>query len=161
VVGAATFLVLAAAATAIGAVTRNADAPNASSASPTEVAALAAARSESLALTTIRYQSADADLARILAGATGQLRSQFEKQKQQLSSTLGPNHSSSTGMILSAGLTSLSGDTATAVVAADATVSGSDLGPSGVVKHYRIVVTLQRQNGRWLASDVSFEGQPQ
>lgn len=159
VVGAAGFLALATAATVIGAVTRN---PGpADSASSTELAVLAAARGESLALTTIRYQSVDADVARVLAGATGALRTQFEQERAKLPATLTPNKSSSTGKVLSAGILSLSGDTAKAVVAVDATVTGTDVGVSGVLKHYRMVVTLQRIDGRWLASNLAFAGQPQ
>jgi Mce-associated membrane protein len=130
-------------------------------ASTTEEAVLASARGEAVALTTIGYKSASADLDRVLAGATGALRTQFEKEKSQLPATLAQTKSSSRGTVLSSALSSLSGTRAQALVAVDATVTGTDTGSSGVLKHYRMVVTLQQINGRWLASDVAFAGQPQ
>jgi Mce-associated membrane protein len=124
-------------------------------------AALAAARGEAVALTTLNYRTASAGLDRILAGATGALRTQFEKEKSQLPATLAQTKSLSRGTVLSSALSSLSGTHAQALVAADATVSGSDTGPSGVLKHYRMVVSLQQVNGTWLADDVAFAGTPQ
>lgn len=131
------------------------------SATPAQEAALAAAREEAVALTTIGYRTADHDLDRVLAGATGTLRTQFEKEKSQLPATLARNKSTSRGTVLSAALSSLTTDTAQALVALDATVSGTDTGSSGVLKHYRMVVSLSRVDGRWLANDVSFAGVPQ
>lgn len=128
---------------------------------PAQQAVLAAARAEGVALTTISYQTARADLARILAGATGSLRAQFAKQQAQLPGVLARTKSVSKGTALSSALTSLGGNDAKALVAVDANVSGTDTGSGGVLKHYRMVVTLQRVNGKWLASDVAFAGQPQ
>src|SRR4051812_6075013 len=51
-------------------------------------AAAAAARAEALNLTTISYQTADADLGRILAGATGKLRSQFAEEQPHFADSL-------------------------------------------------------------------------
>jgi len=133
----------------------NGDAPAA------QQAVLAAARGEAVALTTLGYKTANADLNRILAGATGQLRSQFEKEKGQLPATLAQTKSISRGTVLSSGLISLAGNRAQALASVDATVSGTDTGATGVIKHYRMVVTLQRVGGQWLASDVAFAGAPQ
>jgi Mce-associated membrane protein len=127
----------------------------------TEQQVLASARAEAVALTTIGYRTASADLNRVLAGATGALRTQFEKEKSQLPATLAQTKSSSRGTVLSSALTSLSGSRAQALVAVDATVTGTDTGSTGVLKHYRMVVTLIQTNGHWLASDVAFAGQPQ
>jgi Mce-associated membrane protein len=126
-----------------------------------EQAALSAARGEAVALTTISYKTAAADLNRVLAGATGSLHSQFNKQKGQLPATLAQTKSVSRGTVLSSGLSSLDGSHAQALVALDARVSGTDTGPTGVIKHYRMVVTLQKIGNRWLASDVAFAGAPQ
>jgi Mce-associated membrane protein len=131
------------------------------SADRAQQAVLVAARGEAVALTTIGYRTADRDLGRILAGATGALRTQFEKQRPDLPKTLARNRSDSRGTVLSSALESLQPDRAQALVAVDATVTGSDLGPSGVLKHYRMVMTLQRVDGRWLASNVAFAGEPQ
>lgn len=128
-----------------------------------EQAALQAAQGEALALTTIDYRTANRDLDRILAGATGPLAKQFAAQRAKFPDSLRPTKSVSKGTVLSAALspaaTDLPAGKAQAVVAVDAAVSGS--GSSSVVKHYRMVVSLQRVSGRWLADDVAFSGEPQ
>lgn len=126
-----------------------------------EQAALSVARGEAVALTTISYQTATRDVNRVLAGATGALRTQFASEASQLPSTLATTKSVSSGVVLSAALSSLDGARAQALVAVDATVSGTDTGTSGVLKHYRMVVTLQLVGSKWLASDVAFAGVPQ
>jgi hypothetical protein len=100
-------------------------------------------------------------LDRILAGATGPLRTQFEKEKAQLPATLARTKSVSHGNVLSSGLISLDGARAQALAAVDARVSGTDTGRAGVIKHYRMVITLQQVGSKWLASDVAFAGAPQ
>jgi Mce-associated membrane protein len=124
-----------------------------------QAAALAAARSEAVAMTTIGYQTAASDVNRILAGATGQLRTQFEKERADLPASLAQHKSNSRGNLLSAGLESLTPTNAKALVAVDATVTGSDTGPSGVVTYYRMLMTLENVSGRWLVSNVAFAGQ--
>jgi Mce-associated membrane protein len=130
-------------------------------ATPSQEAALAAANGEAVALTTIGYQTTERDLDRVLAGSTGALHTQFEKEKSQLPATLAKTKSDSRGAVLSSALSSLNGTTAQVLVAVDATVSGTDTGSTGVLKHYRMVITLQKVANRWLASDVAFAGVPQ
>jgi Mce-associated membrane protein len=127
--------------------------------------AAAAARAEALNLTTIRYQTADADLGRILEGATGKLRGQFAQERSQFAATLARDKSRSQGSVLAVGVvtSSTSSGTARVVVAADATVTtaaanGRD---ESVLKHYRMVMRLVKVHGRWLVSDVAFAGEPQ
>jgi len=124
-----------------------------------------AARQEAVNLTTISYTSAAADLDRIVAGATGGLRQQFEGQRAQFPAVLARDKSVSRGRVLSAGLISLSddNDTARVAVATDATVSttGGGVTAQSVLKHYRMVMQLQLVGGRWLVSDVAFAGVPQ
>jgi Mce-associated membrane protein len=123
-------------------------------------AVLTAAKGEAVALTSISYQTADRDIDRVLSGATGALRTQFAKQKPTFPSVLAKTKSVSKGTVLSAALSSLDATKAQALVAVDATISGTDTSTSGVLKHYRMVVSLQRINGKWLSNDVAFAGQP-
>jgi Mce-associated membrane protein len=127
--------------------------------------AAAAARAEALNLTTISYQTADADLRRILAGSTGTLRSQFAEQQPRFADSLAGDRSRSRGNVLAVGVVSASATKGTArvVVAADATVTtatanGKD---QSVLKHYRMVMRLVKVHGRWLVGDVAFAGEPQ
>jgi Mce-associated membrane protein len=126
--------------------------------------AAAAARAEALNLTTIRYNTADADLRRILDGATGKLRSQFAEQQPQFARSLGADRSRSRGNVLAVGVVNASASKGTAqvVVAADATVTTAVNGnDQSVLKHYRMVMRLVKLHGRWLVSDVAFAGEPQ
>ena len=98
----------------------------------------------------------------MLAGATGALRTQFEKEKSAAARDVGQDqvgvarHGAVIGAVSPSAATKRQ-----VVVAIDATVSGTDIGQAGVLKHYRMVVTLQRSDGRWLASNVAFAGTPQ
>jgi Mce-associated membrane protein len=123
---------------------------------------LQAARQEAVNLTTLSYTSATRDLDRILAGATGGLRAKFESERAQFPAVLAREKSQSSGSVLSAGLVrlSLSAGSAQVVLATDATVA-TTAAPQPVLKHYRMVMTLQRVNGHWLVSDVAFAGLPQ
>ena len=125
---------------------------------------LAAARQEAVNLTTISYLSAARDLNRIIDGATGGLRTQFLSQRAQFPAVLARDKSVSQGQVLSAGLISLTGNRQAQVdVATDATVTttGGGSKPQSVVKHYRMVMKLNLEHGRWLVSDVAFAGAPQ
>jgi Mce-associated membrane protein len=127
-------------------------------------AALQAAVREAVNLTTISYTSADRDLSRIIAGATGNLRTQFDHERAQFPGVLSGEKSVSRGTVLRAGLQSFTGTTAIALVAVDATVSNTAsvaAGTPSVVKHYRMVMTLRLVRGTWLVSDVAFAGLPQ
>ena len=127
--------------------------------------AVAAGRQEALALTSISFQHPLQDLNRIIAGATGQLAREFTAQRAQLPAALQRIRSTSAGTVLAAGLVQLSSNAQTAKVsvAVDATVSTQPAsGPAqSSLKHYRMVITLQKLHGRWLASDVAFAGAPQ
>jgi Mce-associated membrane protein len=128
-------------------------------------AAAAAARAEALNLTTISYQTAEADLRRILAGSTGKLRSQFAEQQPRFAQSLAGDKSRSKGDVLAVGVVNASASKGTAqvVVATDATVTTADASgkDQSVLKHYRMVMRLVKLHGRWLVSDVAFAGEPQ
>jgi Mce-associated membrane protein len=128
-------------------------------------AVLQAARQEAVNLTTLSYTTAERDVDRILAGATGDLRRRFAAQRPAQRAVLAQNRSRSRGTVLSAGLSRLSPSTGTGQVllAVDATVTTETKAgsPQSVLKHYRMVMKLQRVDGRWLVSDVAFAGVPQ
>ena len=125
---------------------------------------VAAARQEAVNLMSLSYATADADLRRILSLATGPLAQQFASQRSTIGGFLGQAKSTSKGQVLSAGLVSLDAGGAEVLVAADATVSNNastDAGMHNVVKHYRMSMKLQHVHGRWLVSDVGFDGAAQ
>jgi Mce-associated membrane protein len=120
-------------------------------------AVLTAARSEVTNLMNISYATVARDLDRIIAGATGDLRANYQtlrKKAQALSQT----KSEVTGSVVSAGLLWVdeSKQTARTVIAAE----GTDTAAGSVVLHYRWVLTLRHEHGRWLTVDAALEGQP-
>jgi Mce-associated membrane protein len=127
-------------------------------------AALQSAREEAVNLTTLSYKTAEHDVDRILSGATGELRRQFAAQRPAETRVLSQTRSVSRGNVLSAGLVRMAADldTAQVVVATDATVTTETRpgSPQSVLKHYRMVMGLERVDGRWLVSDVAFAGRP-
>ena len=122
-------------------------------------AVLAAARSEVTSLMNINYATAQRDLDRVIAGATGDLRHQFEVQRSHVSS-LARTKSVLAGSVVSTGLLWVheSEHTARAVVAAAGTDSTGGATPSQ--RHYRWVLTLLDKGGHWLVSDAALEGVP-
>ena len=124
-------------------------------------AALQAARQQAINLTTISYETADRDLARIIAASTGTLKTQFETQAKSFPAVLRREKSVSEGRVLAAGVKSQDGKVVDALVAVDATVRNSASGDAGVVKHYRMDMRLVLIGKRWLVSTVAFAGLPQ
>ncbi|MFJ8816425.1 hypothetical protein [Amycolatopsis thermoflava] len=61
----------------------------------------------------------------------------------------------STGQIADAGIERLSGDDATALVVASANVKNTQA-PQGENRQYRLLLTLHREDGRWLVSELEF-----
>jgi hypothetical protein len=61
----------------------------------------------------------------------------------------------SKGVVTGVGIEMIEPDTATALVGVRATVA-SGQAPQGVQRSHRIAVQLQREGGRWLASNVVF-----
>ena len=124
-------------------------------------AALQAARQQAVNMTTISYETADRDLGRIIAAASGTLKTQFEAQKKSFPGVLRQQKSISVGTVLAAGVAGQTGNKVEALVAVDAAVRNATSGSSAVVKHYRMDMTLVRSGGRWLVSEVAFAGLPQ
>ena len=163
----ATLLFLGLAALVAGAVFLGLRAKDARDRDDARAAALTAARQQAVNMTTIDYRTAERDLNRIIERASGELRKQFARQREQFPDILAKDQSQSVGVVLAAGLASLDGNRASAVVAVDATVNNTAIekeqGESGqgVVKHYRMHMKLVRTGDRWLVDQVAFAGLPQ
>lgn len=124
---------------------------------------LAAARQEALNFTTISYRTARRDLGRILAGTTGPLHTRIASELSR-PDVIARNRSISRGSVLAAALMHLNLDAGVArcLVATDAQVTTRGAGGARQRNHlsYRMVVTMQRVDGRWLASSIAFDGMP-
>ena len=120
-------------------------------------AILHAARQEAVDFTTLDYRQLDRDLGRVLDGATGSFRSEFQSGTKDLRSVVVAYHTVSTGTVLSAGLVSADADSARVLVVADSLVTNVK-DTKGTPRHYRLQLDLVRQHGRWLTTDLQFVG---
>lgn len=116
---------------------------------------LATGRQGALNLTTIRYDSVDADVQRILDSATGAFRDDFEKRAPQFKDVVLQTKSTTTGTITDAGLESVQGSQAQVLVAVS--VKSSNLvAAQEEPRLWRMRIDLQRDGGRPKVSNVEF-----
>ncbi len=81
--------------------------------------ALAAAKAETLAFTTLDYRTAKTSLERVKKGATGEFGKEFTKQSPAIEKLTRQNKSVSKGKVVSAGVVSMDKDSARVIVVAD------------------------------------------
>jgi Mce-associated membrane protein len=121
--------------------------------------ALAAARQTTVDFVSVSAATVDRDLQRVLADATGDFRDEFKRGEPQVRAAVIDNNVDSHSAVLRAGLVSGDIDSATVLVAVDATVKNVNA-PQGRLSHYRIQVDLTRdhRSGHWLVSRLQFVG---
>jgi len=118
---------------------------------------LQAARQQAVNFTTLDYRELDRDLGRVLDGATGEFRSQFEAGTEDLSELVAANEAVSKGEVLEAGIVSDDEDSARVLVVADSSVTNA-ASDQPQERHYRLQMDLVRDGDRWLVSDLQFVG---
>lgn len=118
-------------------------------------AALAAARQQVVNLITIDQKTLDADFNRLLDGATGEFKRDFAGQRTLFVEMVTTDQVRSTGEIKSAGMESFTGSKATVLVAAHASVQNAKV-PQGEARDYRLRVSLEYIDDRWLVSQMEF-----
>ncbi len=120
-------------------------------------AAVQAATQSALNLTSIDNEDFQADVGRVLKGATGSFKTDFEARSKQLAQVLEQNKVASEGKVIDAGLVRFDDRNATALVVVDSNVKNV-AAPEGRVNTYRMRLTLERQGDRWLTSMLEFVG---
>lgn len=118
---------------------------------------LQAARQRAVNFTTLDYRRLDRDLGRVLDGATGKFRTQFEDGTSNLRELVTANQAVSSGEVLEAGIVSDDEDSARVLVVADSTVTNA-ADPEPQKRHYRLQMDLVLRGGQWLVSDLQFVG---
>lgn len=116
---------------------------------------LQAARQTALNLTTIHSATADADVQRLLDGATGDFKAEFEGREGPFVEVVQKAGVDTTGEVVEAGIQTEDGPCMSSLVASRAMVSNagqSDASP----RDFRLRVTICDENGRLLASKVEF-----
>lgn len=118
-------------------------------------AAVSAAKTTVSNFMSISTKTVDHDLNRVLAGATGDFKTQFKNGMGQTKTAVVENKVTAKAHVLWAGVVSSKRRSATVLVAMDATVRNTNA-PKGRLAHYRVKVTMAEQNGKWLVSELQF-----
>lgn len=113
------------------------------------------ARQTVINLTTIKPDTAKEDVDRILAGASGEFKSEFDGREDPFVSVVQEAGVTTVGKILEAGLESEDGNSAKVLVAARADVSTPD-GTQNGPRDFRMRVTVTDDGGTMTASKVEF-----
>ena len=116
---------------------------------------LQVARQGALNLTTIDWQHAEADVHRILDGATGEFYDDFAKRSQPFIEVLKKAQAKTVGTITEAGLESETTDSAQALVAVSVQTSNAGE-PEQVPRAWRMRINVQKVGDQVKVSDVGF-----
>ncbi|WP_377325619.1 hypothetical protein ACFJIY_11115 [Pimelobacter simplex] len=118
-------------------------------------AAASAATAEVEGLIDISGSTSDADMEKLLAGATAGFRKELEEQAERLTKALADNEVKASGEAVSTGVVKLDGDRATVIVAAAGTVENKQT-KAAEPRNYRLSVDLQKHDGTWLVAGLEF-----
>jgi Mce-associated membrane protein len=117
-----------------------------------------AARKETLAFLTVDYKNMDPLIAKVLDGATGTFKSQYDAAKGTLKSTAQQGESVATGDVKAVGIGDIDSDTAVVFVAADGSVTNKSTKGKAQPRSYRFKLTMVHKDGKWLTSDLQILG---
>ncbi len=106
-------------------------------------------------LVTLRHQSADEDLKKITNATTGDFRKQFTDGGGSFATVLQQGAVESTGAAREVAIVRADDSSATTIAAVTSTVKNSDV-PDGQARVYRMKLSLEKHDGRWLVSNVEF-----
>jgi Mce-associated membrane protein len=121
-------------------------------------AVLAAADAEVTAFVNLRYDRAPATVQLVANGATGAFRAHYARSAHRVIAVLRRNRSLMTGRVVWSGVSQVTRNRATVIVATTGTVDNVRTHGKPQVREFRFRVALVRQHGRWLTSDIEFVG---
>jgi Mce-associated membrane protein len=117
-----------------------------------------AAGAETKAFMEVDYRRMDALMARVVNGATGQFRTEYQRSGPQLKSAVVSEHSLSTGKVISVAVSTLDQDSAVVFVAADSQVTNKSTKGRAEPRYYRLQLDMAKVKSRWLVSKLQFVG---
>lgn len=117
---------------------------------------LQAGKQAALDLTTIDYNRADADVARVLNSTTGKFHDDFQKRSQPFLEMVKKTQSSSVGTIAEAGLESVENDAAQVLVAVQVKTTSAVDPNTHPVKGWRMRIDVQRVGRDVKVTNVEF-----
>lgn len=106
-------------------------------------------------LVTLRHQNVDEDIKKVTDGTTGPFHEQFTSSSGGFGDVLNQGQVESTGEVKSAGVLDSSDDHATVLAAVTSTVKNTE-SPDGELRVYRMKLTLDLVDSKWLVSNVEF-----
>lgn len=115
-----------------------------------------AARTETLAFLTVDYKNMDPLIEKVLVGATGTFKEQYEGAKANLKASAQQAQAVSTGKVLSVGIADIDDSNAVAFVAADSQVQNKSTKGKAQPRYYRLKLTMVRKGDTWLTSNLQF-----
>ncbi len=121
-------------------------------------AVLAAADREVSAFVNLRYDRAAESVDAVAAGATGEFRDHYARSARNVIRVLQRNRSLMTGRVVWSGVSAVSPERATVIVATTGTVSNTSTDGAARPRDFRFRVSLVRVGGQWLTSDIQFVG---
>ena len=113
-----------------------------------------AARAETQAFLTVDYKNMDPLIDKVLDGATGDFKDQYNRAKGALKSTAVQGQSVATGEVKEIGIGDIDDDTAVVFVAADGSVTNKTSKAKAQPRTYRFRLTMVREKDKWLTSDL-------
>lgn len=116
-------------------------------------AALRAATDYAVTLTSVDTGNLDANFKAVLDGSTGEFRDTYTKSSAGLRQLLIDHKATGHGVVLQSAVKSASADEVVVLLFVDQTVSNTEM-PDARIDHSRIVMTMQKIDGRWLAAKV-------
>lgn len=122
-------------------------------------AVLTAADLEVTAFVNLRYDRASESVDAVASGATGDFRDHYVRSAARVIGVLKAQRSVMTGRVVWSGVHAISATEATVIVATSGTVSNTRTSGTEEPRDFRFRVSLQRESGRWLTSDIEFVGE--
>jgi Mce-associated membrane protein len=113
-----------------------------------------AATAEATAMVNISYTDVQAAIDKVMAGATGDFKKQYDAATDALIKLFQDNQSVRKGQVLWAGVVAQDPDSATVILATSGMVATKKT--PAKAENYRIQMQLVSEKGRWLTSDLQF-----
>ncbi|OBI06422.1 hypothetical protein A5715_20525 [Mycolicibacter heraklionensis] len=115
--------------------------------------ALETAEKYTLALTSVDPAAIDQNFAEIIDGATGEFKDVYSASSEQLRQLLIENKASAHGTVIDSAVKSATKNKVEVLLFVDQAVSNKALSQPQIDRS-RIVITMEKVNGRWLAAKV-------
>lgn len=117
-----------------------------------------AAREETMAFLAVDHKRMDELTDRVISGATGDFEKQYKASLKSLKETAISQESISKGHVEEVGLSEVDARSASVFVAAGSKVQNKGTGGKVEDRSWRIKLTMVKEGGRWLVSQLEFVG---